>query len=53
MLYNPQLSNILNQDIYTQGNFVYIAYGNNTHLVGSLNTAIPQLKLAVSNFINA
>lgn len=53
MIYEANLSNILNQDIYLEGNNVYLAYGTNKHLIGTKTSTIKELRSNMAIFIGA
>ena len=53
MIYEANLSNILNQDIYLEGNNVYLSYGTNKHLIGTKTNTIKELRSNMAIFIGA
>ena len=53
MKYDVNLSNLLNQDIYLEGNNVYLAYGTNKHLIGTKTSTIKELRSNMAIFIGA
>ena len=53
MIYEAHLSNLLNQDIYLEGNNVYLAYGTNKHLIGTKTNTIKELRSNMVIFIGA
>ena len=44
MKYEVNLSNLLKQDIYLEGNNVYLSYGTNKHLIGTKTSTIKELR---------
>lgn len=53
MKYEVNLSNLLKQDIYLEGNNVYLSYGTNKHLIGTKTTTIKELRSNMETILGA
>lgn len=53
MKYEVNLSNLLKQDIYLEGNNIYLFYGTNKHLIGTKTTTVKELRSNMAIIIGA